>query len=31
VMVEGKDGDVVRHWAERIATCVKDAANTATV
>jgi len=31
VMVEGKDAKVVRHWAERIATCVKDAANAATL
>jgi len=27
VMVEGKDSTAVRHWAERIAASVKDAAN----
>ena len=31
VMVEGKDSAAVRHWAERIATSVEDAANTATL
>ncbi|MEK6663587.1 MAG: phosphoglucosamine mutase [Pseudomonadota bacterium] len=29
VMVEGKDAGAVRHWAERIAASVEDAANTA--
>ena len=31
VMVEGKDSTAVRHWAERIATSVEDAAHTATL
>ncbi|OFZ70865.1 MAG: phosphoglucosamine mutase [Betaproteobacteria bacterium RBG_16_58_11] len=31
VMVEGKDAGAVRHWAERIAASVEDAANAATL
>jgi phosphoglucosamine mutase len=29
VMVEGKDADQVRHWADKIAACVKTSAQAA--